>query len=185
MVKRLIYDELSLGYTIRRLCYQLVENIDDLNNTVILGLQPKGVFLADKINHILQQSFHQSLHCGYLDITFNRDDYRRRDIDLQPKSTTIPVSLEDKKVILIDDVLYTGRSVRAALDAMLAFGRPSSVELLVLINRKYTRELPIEPKYVGKTVNTLYNEKILVELKEQGFDKDQVWLIPKHEIKIN
>jgi len=92
----------------------------------------------------------------------------------------VPFSLEGKKVIIVDDVLYTGRSVRAGLDTMLSFGRPKNVELLVLINRKYSRELPIEPRYIGKNVNTLATEKVLVELKEQGSSQDSVWMIPKN-----
>ena len=177
MNKRLIFDSKSLNITIKRLCYQLIENHDNFSNSVILGLQPKGVFLADKIHKILAEDFNINLPIGSLDITFNRDDFRRRDIDIIPKAMNVPFSIEDKKVILVDDVLYTGRSIRAAMDAMLAFGRPRNVELLILIDRKYTRELPIEPKYCGKHVNTLAAEKVLVELKEQGAADDNVWLL--------
>ena len=135
--------------------------------------------MANKIHKILLEDFGINLQIGYLDITFNRDDFRRRDIDIIPKAMHVPFSIENKKVILVDDVLYTGRSIRAAMDAMLAFGRPANVELLILIDRKYTRELPIEPKYCGKHVNTLLSEKVLVELKEQGAVEDNVWLIPR------
>lgn len=177
MTKRLILDKKSLAITLKRLCYLLVENHHDFSNTVILGLQSKGVFLSDKISKILLSDFNVSVQTGSLDTTFNRDDFRRRSIDLIPSEMNVPFSLEGKKVILMDDVLYTGRSVRAALDAMLSFGRPDSVELLVLINRKYARELPIEPKYCGKNVNTISSEKVLVELTEQGLSEDNVWLI--------
>lgn len=177
MTKRLILDKKSLAITLKRLCYLLVENHHDFSNTVILGLQTKGVFLSDKISKILLTDFNVSAQTGSLDTTFNRDDFRRRSIDLIPSEMNVPFSLEGKKVILMDDVLYTGRSVRAALDAMLSFGRPDSVELLVLINRKYARELPIEPKYCGKNVNTISSEKVLVELTEQGLSEDNVWLI--------
>lgn len=177
MTKRLILDKKSLAITLKRLCYLLVENHHDFSNTVILGLQTKGVFLSDKISKILLTDFNVSVQTGSLDTTFNRDDFRRRSIDLIPSEMNVPFSLEGKKVILMDDVLYTGRSVRAALDAMLSFGRPDSVELLVLINRKYARELPIEPKYCGKNVNTISSEKVLVELTEQGLSEDNVWLI--------
>ncbi len=177
MTKRLILDKKSLSITLKRLCYLLVENHHDFDKTVILGLQTKGVFLADKISKILLSDFNVKVPIGTLDTTFNRDDYRKRSLDLLPNEMNVPFSLENKKVILMDDVLYTGRSIRAAMDAMLSFGRPASVELLVLIDRKYSRELPIEPKYCGKHVNTLTSEKVLVELTEQGLQDDNVWLI--------
>lgn len=183
MIKRLILDTEALNITIRRLCYELIENHDNFSNSVILGLQPKGAFLAIKLNQILVKEFEITLPIGTLDITFNRDDYRRRDIDITPNIMHVPFDLENKKVILVDDVLYTGRSVRAAMDSMIAFGRPKMVELLVLIDRKYTRELPIEPTYCGKHVNTLAREKVLVELIEQGAEADKVWLVEK-ELKI-
>ena len=110
-------------------------------------------------------------------MTFYRDDFRRRDEPIKANTTSIPFVIEDMNVILIDDVLYTGRSVRAALDAMIAFGRPQKVELLVLINRRYSRDLPIAPDYVGKNVNTVQSQHVLVEWKEQGAENDNIWLI--------
>jgi len=180
MDKRLIFNSESLNITIKRLCYQLIENHNDFSDSVILGLQPKGVYLADKIKKLLASDFGLEIPIGSLDSTFNRDDFRRREIDIIPNAMHVPFSLEGKKVIIVDDVLYTGRSVRAGLDTMLSFGRPKNVELLVLINRKYSRELPIEPRYIGKNVNTLATEKVLVELKEQGSSQDSVWMIPKN-----
>ncbi|MDX2189044.1 MAG: bifunctional pyr operon transcriptional regulator/uracil phosphoribosyltransferase PyrR [Bacteroidota bacterium] len=182
MDKRLIYDNKTLAITLKRLCYQLIENHNTFSNTVILGLQPKGIFLADKIQKLLKKDFNIEVAVGYLDITFNRDDFRRRELDIIPNAMHVPFSIENKQVILVDDVLYTGRTIRAAMDAMLAFGRPKLVELLVLINRKYSRELPVEPKYVGKNVNTLQTERVLVELTEQGAKSDTVWLLP-HNFK--
>lgn len=180
MEKRLIFNSESLNITIKRLCYQLIENHGDFTDSVILGLQPKGIYLAEKITKILEQDFSIEVKAGTLDSTFNRDDFRRRTLEIKPNAMHVPFSLENKKVIIVDDVLYTGRSVRAGLDAMLSFGRPKFVELLVLINRKYSRELPIEPKYIGKSVNTLVTEKVLVELVEQGALNDSVWMIPKN-----
>lgn len=179
MEKRLIFDDKLLNIVIKRLCFQLIETHKDFEDTILLGLQPKGPFLLDKIKKLLKSDFNIEIKIGYLDATFNRDDFRRREIDIIPNGMQMTHNIENQKVILVDDVLYTGRSVRAALDAMLTFGRPSEVELLVLINRKYSRELPIEPKYVGKSVNTLSSEKVLVELKEQGAKEDNVWLISK------
>lgn len=154
----------QLNITIHRLCHQLMENHTDFSNTVIIGLQPRGVLLAERLQQCLNE-IHPDflLELGSLDITFYRDDFRRREDPLVPSSTQLNVSLEDKKVVLVDDVLYTGRTVRAALDAMLDFGRPSSVELLVLIDRRLSRHVPIQPDYVGHTVDVVAEERVTVE----------------------
>lgn len=179
MQKRLILDGPLLEITISRLGQQLIENHHLFKDSVILGLQPRGVFLANRIHHYLEEQTAASIPLGQLDSTFYRDDFRRREKPIKANSTQVPFIIENKKVILIDDVLYTGRSIRASLDAMIAFGRPESVELLVLINRRYSRELPIEPTYIGQSVNTLHSQRVLVEWQEQGAEKDQVWLIEK------
>ncbi|MDN5200802.1 bifunctional pyr operon transcriptional regulator/uracil phosphoribosyltransferase PyrR [Fulvivirgaceae bacterium BMA10] len=181
MQKRLILDSKLLDITISRLCQQLIENHDQFENTVILGLQPRGIFLAERIKSKLQSLLDTEILTGQLDTTFYRDDFRRRETPLKANATKIPFIIEGKNVVLIDDVLFTGRSVRAALDAMTAFGRPSKVELLVLVNRNYSRDLPVEPQYVGKHVNTMQSQKVLVELKEQGKKKDNIWLVDKQE----
>lgn len=156
-----------LNITVRRLCEQLIENHGQFTESCILGLQPRGILLAQRIHSRLEEQTGLSIPYGELDATFFRDDFRRREKPLKANATHVPFIIEDKKVILIDDVLYTGRSVRAALDAMTAFGRPSKVELLVLINRRYTRDLPIEPDYVGSHVNTISSQKVLVEWQEE------------------
>ncbi len=143
----------------------------------MLGLQPRGVFLAERIKRRIYELAQLQVPLGYLDATFYRDDFRRRETPLKPNMTRVPFIIEDHKVILVDDVLFTGRTVRAALDAMNAFGRPRKVELLVLIDRKYSRDLPIEPNYVGKHVNSILSQRILVEWKEQGAKDDNIWLI--------
>ena len=161
----------------RRFCQQLIENHQDFSESVILGLQPRGIHFADRIAAELSQLIGKDVPLGYLDATFFRDDFRRRESPLLPNKTQIPFLLENKKVILIDDVMATGRMVRAALDAMTAFGRPRLVELLVLIDRRYNRHLPIEPDYVGMKVNTTEGQRVQVEWKEQGFDTDRIWLV--------
>lgn len=176
MQKKLILDASLLNITISRLCQQLIENHGAFENTVILGLQPRGVYLAELIQQRLYELCKKKVPLGYLDISFYRDDFRRREIN-RVSELRIPFSLENKRVILIDDVLFTGRTVRAALDAMLAFGRPEKVELLVLIDRQHNRDLPIAPDYVGKTVNTVASQKVLVELKAQGSNQNKIWLI--------
>ena len=177
MQKRLILDGPLLDITISRLCQQLIENHQDFNTSVILGLQPRGVFLAEKIHQTLEQLLGKKVRLGQLDITFYRDDFRRRDVPLEANATSVPFIIENQKVILVDDVLYTGRSVRAALDAMIAFGRPSKVELLVLVNRRYSRDLPIQADYIGRNVNTMPSQRVLVEWKGHGAKKDNVWLV--------
>src|SRR5690606_32793899 len=142
-----------------RFCQQLIENHQDFSESVILGLQPRGIHLAERISHELSSVTGRKIPLGYLDATFFRDDFRRRESPLVPNKTHVPFLIENKKVILIDDVMATGRMVRAALDAMSAFGRPQLVELLVLIDRRYNRNLPIEPDYVGMKVNTANGQK--------------------------
>ena len=180
--QRLILASPLLEIVISRLAQQLIENHQDFANTVVLGMQPRGIYFAERVvralNHILAgNESKQAVPLGYLDATFYRDDFRRRDTPLRPNTTNVPFVIEDKRVILIDDVLATGRMVRAALDAMTAFGRPRSVELLVLVDRRYNRDLPIRPDYTGKRVNTIESQRVLVEWTEQGADADRIWLV--------
>jgi pyrimidine operon attenuation protein/uracil phosphoribosyltransferase len=177
MQKKLILDQNLLEITISRLCFQLIENHNDFSNSIILGLQPRGKFLADRIKIHLEKLLNNKIDIGYLDTTFHRDDFRRRESPKKANETNIPFLIEDKDVIIIDDVLFTGRSVRAALDAMISFGRPKTVELLILIDRKYTRDLPIQPNYIGRSVNTIHSQRVMVEWREQGRKKDNIWLI--------
>jgi pyrimidine operon attenuation protein/uracil phosphoribosyltransferase len=178
MQKKLILDSDLLTITIDRLCQQLIENHGHFEQTVLLGLQPRGIYLAEWIQEKLSAACRKEIPLGYLDATFHRDDYRRREIPAKASENRVPFLIEGKRVVLIDDVLYTGRTVRAALDAMIAFGRPEKVELLVLIDRKYTRELPISADYVGKYVNTLDTQRVLVEL-DAGSKHNKIWLINK------
>lgn len=179
MQKKLILDSELLDITLSRLCQQLIENHFDFKESVIIGMQPRGIFVSDIIHEKLQKLTRKKIPLGYLDTTFHRDDFRRRDVPAKASETKIDFVIEGKNVILIDDVLYTGRTVRAALDAMIAFGRPAKVELLVLVDRKYTRDLPIAPDYVGKDVDTLDTQKVLVELQAQGHKQNKIWLINK------
>jgi pyrimidine operon attenuation protein / uracil phosphoribosyltransferase len=177
MQKRLVIDNQLLSITIERLCHQLIENHDDFSNSVILGMQPRGVFLAERISKKLKEILKKDIRLGFLDSTFFRDDFRHKEHPLIASETKVPFLIEDQKVILVDDVLFTGRTVRAALDAMNAFGRPKKVELLVLVDRRYSRDLPIQPMYVGAQVHCTESEKVLVELKEQGLKQDNIWLV--------
>ena len=176
MNRKLILSSPLLEITISRLCQELIENQISETETVILGLQPRGIFFAERIAKELSELLGYTIQTGKLDATFYRDDFRRRD-PVSPNSTDIPFIIENKRVILVDDVLATGRMVRSALDALNSFGRPAKVELCVLIDRIYNRDLPIHADYVGKNVNTLPTEKVLVEWKEQGNEADKIWLI--------
>ena len=159
-----ILDHQQIQIIINRLCHQLVENHDDFSNTILIGLQPRGIHLCQRIKACLESiDTNFKLEVGSLDITFYRDDFRRREDPLIASSTSLDVSLEGKKVVVIDDVLYTGRSVRASLDALLDYGRPLSVELLVLIDRRLSRHVPIQPDYVGCTIDVVADERVSVE----------------------
>jgi pyrimidine operon attenuation protein / uracil phosphoribosyltransferase len=177
MQKKLILDTDLLDITLSRLCQQLIENHNDFAESAILGMQPRGIHLAELIHQKLERSLKKKIDLGYLDATFHRDDFRRREIPVKANETKVPFIIENRNVILVDDVLFTGRTVRAALDAMIAFGRPKKVELLVLIDRKYNRDLPIAPDYVGKTVNTLASQRVQVEWQAQGNKQNKIWLI--------
>jgi pyrimidine operon attenuation protein/uracil phosphoribosyltransferase len=179
MRKKIILDSHQLDITLSRLCQQVIENHNDFQNTVILGLQPRGVFLAHLIQQKLAQQIKNPISLGYLDVTFHRDDFRRRDTPAKASETKIDFIIEERNVLLIDDVLYTGRTVRAALDAMIAFGRPAKVELLVLVDRKHTRDLPIAADYVGAYVNTVDTQRVLVEWEGHGAKQNKVWLVNK------
>ncbi len=179
MQKRLILNSELLSITVDRLCQQLIENHSDFSDTVILGLQPRGVHFSDLLVDHLKKLTKIDISYGHLDTTFYRDDFRRREKPVKANATKIDFIIEEKQVILVDDVLFTGRSVRAALDAMMAYGRPSKVELLVLINRKYTRDLPIAPDYVGIDVNTIETQRVLVDIGDGT--KNKIWLVNKEE----
>jgi pyrimidine operon attenuation protein/uracil phosphoribosyltransferase len=180
MIRKELLNEKALHIILNRLACQLIENHNDFSNTVLIGLQPRGIFVVKKLIRILAHKG-LSIPTGDLDITFFRDDFRRRDTPLQSNQTRINDVIEGKKVVFVDDVLYTGRSVRSALDAIHSFGRPSEIELLVLIDRRFSRELPIQPDYVGKQVDSIASERVLVEWEEEK-GKDIVYLInPENE----
>ena len=174
MKPRVLLENKQLEVTLKRLCYQLIEVHNDFSNTVIIGLQPRGIYLAHRIQKILKDILKKEVPCGDLDITFYRDDFRKK--ELKPNKTNIDFMIEDKYVILVDDVLFTGRTIRAGLDAMLAFVRPSDVELLVLVDRRFSRHVPIQAKYVGLTIDSIESQNVKVEWSETD-KKDRVTLI--------
>ncbi|RKR08100.1 pyrimidine operon attenuation protein/uracil phosphoribosyltransferase [Maribacter vaceletii] len=179
MSKKVLLSSKEINIILHRLACQLLESHLDFKNTVLIGIQPRGKFLADRLTKILREEYGvKEIELGYLDITFYRDDFRRGDKTLEATKTKIDFLVEDKKVVLIDDVLYTGRSIRAALTAIQSFGRPSEVELLTLIDRRFSRHLPIQPNYRGRQVDAINDEKVQV-MWEENDGKDVIYLINK------
>lgn len=164
-----ILGEEKFALTIDRLCYQVIESYERPEEIVLLGIQPRGTYLSQYLRKSLDRILAREVPAyGELDITFFRDDIRQREDPPMPNSTTIEQDLDGKDVVLVDDVLYTGRTIRAAMDAMLAYGRPRSVELLVLVDRRFSRHLPIQPDMTGMTVDTVDRERVRVDWKADG-----------------
>ncbi|MCF1192800.1 bifunctional pyr operon transcriptional regulator/uracil phosphoribosyltransferase PyrR [Mangrovimonas sp. AS39] len=177
MSQKVLLNNKEVNIILHRLACQLIEKHNDFSNTALIGLQPRGKFLADRLVKILQEDYQiKDIKWGSLDITFFRDDFRRSDKPLQANSTHIDFIVEDKRIVFIDDVLYTGRSIRSALTAIQSFGRPAEIELLTLIDRRFSRHLPIQPDYRGRQVDAINNEKVKVNWSENE-GEDSVYLI--------
>ncbi|MBT8384721.1 MAG: bifunctional pyr operon transcriptional regulator/uracil phosphoribosyltransferase PyrR [Bacteroidia bacterium] len=177
MAKKTLLNAKDIHIILHRLACQLIENHNDFSNTVLIGLQPRGIFLANRLTQILQKDYKVTdIKLGKLDITFYRDDFRRRNEPLEASNTSIDFIVEDKKVVFIDDVLFSGRSIRSALTAIQSFGRPESIELLVLIDRRFSRHLPIQPDYKGRQVDVINSEKVSVSWLENN-KKDAVYIL--------
>ena len=177
MKKRSLFTAERLSITIRRLCAELMERHPDPSDLLLIGLQPKGVFLARRLSSCLELLGY-NLPLGMIDATFHRDDIRTSALR-RAYPTSLEEGIESKDVILVDDVLYTGRTVRAALDAILTYGRPRRVELLILIDRIEQRDLPIEATYLGCRVSTMEDQYIELRLVEQGSKRDGIWIVQK------
>ena len=177
MSPKVLLNTKEVNIILHRLACQLIEKHTDFSNTVLVGLQPRGIFLAQRLKSLLIENYNlPDVQLGVLDITFYRDDFRRSDKVLEANSTEIDFLIENKRVVFIDDVLYTGRSIRAALTAIQSFGRPSEIELLTLIDRRFSRHLPIQQDYRGRQVDAINDEKVLVNWSETS-GEDAVYLI--------
>ena len=176
MSAQTLMDEALFERVVDRLAHQLLEH-HDFNCSDLVGLQPRGYWFAKVLQNRLQHLLTDvTINCGGLDVTFHRDDFRRREKPLSPSCTHMPFLVEDRNVILVDDVLFTGRTIRAGMDALLAHGRPNSVQLLVLVDRRFQRELPIEPQYVGKTIDSIDHEYVKV-IRDETSDRCSVMLL--------
>ncbi len=177
MSQKILLNAKEIDIILHRLACQLIENHTDFSNTILIGIQPRGKFLAERIISILKDDYNiKDIQSGFLDITFFRDDFRKSGKPLEANKTEINCLVEEKRVVFIDDVLYTGRSIRAALTAIQSFGRPAEIELLTLIDRRFSRNLPIQPDYRGRQVDAINNEKVIVKWQEND-DEDAVYLI--------
>ena len=179
MSQKVLLNANEVKIALHRLACQLIENHNDFSDTVLIGLQPRGIFLADRLKSLLESDYKiENVPLGHLDITFYRDDFRRGDKILEANTTQINFIVENKKVVFVDDVLYTGRSIRSALTAIQSFGRPSEIELLTLIDRRFSRHLPIQPDYRGRQVDAFGEEKVIVNWEDQD-GEDAVYLVSR------
>ena len=176
--EREILNTTEINILISRLTRQLIENHNLFEESILIGVQPRGIFVANRLQQKLKELSGIDVTTGAIDTTFFRDDFRRKDKPLLPSVNNLDFSIENKRIILVDDVLFSGRTIRAAMDALMTFGRPTSIELLVLIDRRFSRNLPIESNYVGKYIDTLSSEKVEVMWKETD-EIDKVILVKK------
>lgn len=185
-----LLDAEAISKALSRIAHEVIERNtgagrEELDRVALVGIQTRGVPLASRLRRLVAERSGSELELGAIDITFHRDDLLVRDGARPPgrqpivRATTIPFSLQGKTIVLVDDVLYTGRTIRAAIDALLEFGRPARVQLAVLVDRGH-RELPIRPDYVGKNLPTARDERIQVELVEVD-EVDRVLLLPEPE----
>ncbi len=177
MSQKVLLNAKEINIILHRLACQLIENHKDFTHTVLIGIQPRGKFLANRLADMLKNQYNiKNVQLGLLDITFYRDDFRRGEKTLEANTTEINFLVEDKKIVFIDDVLYTGRSIRAALTAIQSFGRPHEIELLTLIDRRFSRHLPIQPNYKGRQVDAINDERVKVNwIENEG--EDAVYLV--------
>lgn len=178
--KRVILDDRQLEFILHRLAHQLIEVHGDFEDSILLGVQPRGIVLCDIIHELIEIKLKKTLHKGYLDISMHRDDIHIQGTNLTMGKTEIPISLNEKNIILIDDVLYSGRTIRAALDTLMDYGRPKDIELLVLIDRRLHRHVPIQAKYIGKSIDSIEEERVKVWL-EKDSQKNRVEILTQNE----
>lgn len=174
-----VVDQVTMKRALTRITYEIIERNQTIQDVVLIGIKTRGIYIASRVADRLKQLEGIEVPVGELDITLYRDDKKETPAEAELHSSDIPVSLEGKEVILIDDVLYTGRTIRAAMDAVMDYGRPRKISLAVLVDRGH-RELPIRADYVGKNIPTAKTEEILVEMKELD-GKDRIMILKEEE----
>jgi len=175
-MSRYLLNSKEIEKTITRIAREIIEKNKEIDNICLVGIQRGGVLLAKRLTSQIESETSGEIDVGELDIALYRDDIYIKDEQPIVRSTNIPFSITDKTVILVDDVLFTGRSIRAAMDALVDFGRPARIQLAVLIDRGH-RELPIRPDYVGKNIPTSFSDRVEVNIDEENSDKDSVKII--------
>ncbi|MDA9660564.1 bifunctional pyr operon transcriptional regulator/uracil phosphoribosyltransferase PyrR [Flavobacteriaceae bacterium] len=179
MSSKILLSSKKIDIILKRLACQLIEKYPDFNQVVLVGLQPRGIYLLDRLVTLLEKDYALGkVISGKLDITFFRDDFRRFNKTLSASSSQMEVVIEGKSVVIIDDVLFTGRSIRAALTSLDNYGRPLDIQLLVLIDRRFSRHLPIQPDFIGAQVDALEGDKVRVQWKDEK-QNDAVFLEKK------
>ena len=178
MAIKILLSEKRVSTILNRLCHQLIERHGDFSNVVLVGLQPRGTDLLNQLLILLKKEGISSIKSGKLDTTFFRDDFRRSGQPLNAKATLMNETIEGKEIVLIDDVLFTGRSIRAALTAIDTYGRPKSIELLVLVDRRFSRHLPIQPDYLGAQIDALQGDRVKVVWSK--LHSDSIVYLEKH-----
>lgn len=174
-----VVDQVTMKRALTRITYEIIERNHSIQDIVLVGIKTRGIYIASRIAERLKQLEDIDIPVGELDITLYRDDKKENTEEPELHSSDIPVSLEGKEVILIDDVLYTGRTIRAAMDAVMDFGRPRKISLAVLVDRGH-RELPIRADYVGKNIPTSRTEEILVEMQELD-GQDRIMILKEED----
>jgi len=177
--KKELVDAQGMKRSLTRLAHEIIENVGDMSQTRIIGIRDRGDRLAKRLAETIQNVEGIEVPIGFLDITFYRDDFRTKLSQPSVMSTEIPFDIENMDIILIDDVLYTGRTIRAAMDAIMDYGRPASIRLAVLVDRGH-RELPIRPDFVGKNIPTAQDEQVRVKLKDTD-GEDGIFLYDREE----
>ena len=165
---RTILDNVQLEYILHRLAHQLIEVHGGFKDSILLGVQPRGITLCSIIHPLIEYKLKSKIYHGSIDISMHRDDIHLQGTNLSIGKTEIPISLDNKNIVLIDDVLYTGRTIRAALDTLMDYGRPRDIELLVLIDRRLHRHVPIQAKYIGRAIDSIEEEKVKVILEKDS-----------------
>ncbi|GAA4715800.1 bifunctional pyr operon transcriptional regulator/uracil phosphoribosyltransferase PyrR [Brevibacillus fulvus] len=177
--KSVIMDEAAIRRALTRIAHEIIERNKGIEDCIVVGIKTRGIYLAQRLVQRIEQIENVKVPAGELDITFYRDDLQHKSEDAVLQGAKLPANITGKTVILVDDVLYTGRTVRAALDALIDHGRPTMIQLAVLVDRGH-RELPIRPDYVGKNVPTSRGEIVAVHLAEVD-GADQVTIQQKNE----